>query len=314
VNRDTVGVHPDEQVITGEAVAVDLRLAGAGSRGIAALIDIALATVIQLALIIVLLIIGAGTNSDAFATVLIVTILLVTLGYPVGMETLWRGRTVGKATMGLRVVRDDGGPIRFRHAFVRGLVGVILEKPGLTYGLAALIPMLASSRKKRLGDMAAGTIVLQERVPGRLEAPITMPPPLAGWAASLDLSAVDDGLALRMRHFLTRATQLTPDARATLEHQMVGEVTTRVGAPPPDAPGWAVLTAVLAERRRRAFAATQPVAQAVPWAPSPQWVPSPQPAVPVVAAPPAAAQPPPTPAPAASQPPPASTTGFAPPA
>ena len=105
------------------------------------------------------------------------------------METLWRGRTLGKAAMGLRVVRDDGGPIRFRHAFVRGLVGVVLDKPGITYGLGALIPMHRDEHgKKRLGDMAAGTIVLQERVPAQLDAPVAMPPPLAGWAAGLDLA------------------------------------------------------------------------------------------------------------------------------
>ena len=68
--------------------------------------------------------------------------------------------------MGLRVVRDDGGPIRFRQALVRGLAGVFLEKLGITYGLLALILIVAGASKKRLGDHLAGTIVLQERVPG----------------------------------------------------------------------------------------------------------------------------------------------------
>jgi uncharacterized RDD family membrane protein YckC len=301
--QDTSGVHPDRQVVTGEAVAVELRLAGVGSRGVAALNDIAIVTVTELLLFLLILVIGPGSNISSLLTVVIVTEVLVGVGYPVLMETLWRGRTLGKAVMGLRVVRDDGGPIRFRHAFVRGLAGVVLEKPGITDGVLALICIAAGSRKKRVGDLLAGTIVLQERVPARLEAPIAMPPPLTGWAASLDLSGVDDALALRMRQFLGRASQFTPDARATLEHQLASEVVLRVGQPPPQTPGWAILMAVLAERRRRAFAATPP-----PTAPPPLWNAPPQyfagPAPGPVAAPPAdiSSAPPPT------------SDGFAPPA
>jgi uncharacterized RDD family membrane protein YckC len=294
----TGGVYP-HQVVTGEAVAVDLRLAGVGSRGIAALIDIVIVTIIQIAVLVVILAIGPGNNADAAVSILIVAVVGVTVGYPVGLETLWRGRTLGKAVMGLRVVRDDGGPIRFRHAFVRGLVGVFVDKPGITYGLAAFIPMMVGARHKRLGDLAAGTVVLQQRVPSRIDAPIAMPPALAGWAATLDLSAVDDGLALRVRQFLGRARQLTPTAQATLEHQLTTEITARIGPPPPNTPGWAVLAAVLAERRRRAFnqysAAPQPP---TPWSPTPPaaWSPAPGAATPTT--------------PEAAPAPPDPTTGF----
>jgi uncharacterized RDD family membrane protein YckC len=251
-----VVMYPEQQIVTGEAVAVDLRLAGVGSRGAAALIDLFLVAVLQLAVLIPILIFGVSSGSgDGLVALLIVGIVGISVGYPVGMETLWRGRTLGKAIMGLRVVRDDGGPIRFRHALVRGLIGVIVEKTGLTYGIGALISMLISSRNKRIGDLFAGTIVVQERVPGRIDAPVDMPPALASWAAGLDLSAVDDALAMRLRQFFGRAAQLTPDARATLEHQLANEVTARVGPPPADAPAWAVISAILAERRRRAYAA-----------------------------------------------------------
>lgn len=262
--EQTSGVHPDEQVVTGEAVALDLRLAGVGSRGVAAIIDLAIETAALMVLVILVAIAGLDTNATTLTTLLLVAEVVIIVGYPVTMETLWRGRTLGKAAMGLRVVRDDGGPIRFRHAFVRGLVGVVLDKPGATVGLAALFPMMFTTRKKRLGDLAAGTIVLQERVSGNLDAPVAMPPQLAGWAAALDLSGVNDTLALRMRQFLGRAYQFTPDARATLEHQIASEVVSRVGPPPPHTPGWAVISAVLAERRQRAFMATQPTLQP-PW-------------------------------------------------
>ncbi|HWC34942.1 MAG TPA: RDD family protein [Mycobacteriales bacterium] len=287
----------DGTVVTGEAVEIALPLAGVGSRGIAALIDYAVTTAAMIA--VLLLVIAAGSSSDltAVLTEVLLVVVLVQLGYPVAMETLWQGKTLGKAAMGLRVVRDDGGPIRFRHAFVRGLVGVVLDKPGISYGLLALVPMLVSKRAKRLGDMAAGTVVLQERVPARVEAPIAMPPPLAGWASALDLAGIDEALATRVRQFLTRAAQLNVETRDAMERQLVGEVAGRIGVAPPPAPGWAILAAVLAERRRRAFAAAMPppgVPPAAGWGASP-----PQPASYF------------PPAPGPSDPPP--PTGFAPP-
>jgi uncharacterized RDD family membrane protein YckC len=250
-----VAVYPDHLIVTGEAVAVDLRLASIGSRALAALIDIVLTTLLQLAVLIPLIVGSSFTNGDSFAALLLLAIVGISLGYPVGFETLWRGRTPGKAIMGLRVVRDDGGPIRFRHALGRGLLGVVLEKPGISSGLLALIPMIFTSRSKRLGDLFAGTIVLQERVPGRIGPAVAMPPALAGWAVGLDLSAVDDWLAMRLRQFLNRAGQLSPEARDGLERQLAAEIVAKVGPSPPGAPAWAVIAAILAERRRRAEAA-----------------------------------------------------------
>jgi uncharacterized RDD family membrane protein YckC len=248
----------EQSIVTGEAVAIDLPLAGLGSRAVAALIDLLVMYALLFIILIVVIGIGTGDSLTAVLTEVLVVVVIVQLGYPVTLETLWRGRTLGKAAMGLRVLRDDGGPIRFRHALVRNLVGVVLEKPGLTYGVLPLVLILVSKRAKRLGDMAAGTIVMQDRVPARIEAPIPMPPQLAGWASALDLAGVDEGLAMRLRQFFERAGQLNPDTRTSLESQLLNEVIGRVGAPPSPAPGWAILSAVLAERRRRAFAATTP--------------------------------------------------------
>jgi uncharacterized RDD family membrane protein YckC len=256
-------VHGDQHVVTGEAVAVELQLAGAGSRGIAAMVDIGLVLLAQLLVLALVLAIGPGSNDATISTVVIVAEVLIVLGYPVITETLTRGRTLGKAMMGLRAVRDDGGPIRFRHAFVRGLVGVVLDKPGITLALAAFIPMLIDPRHKRLGDHAAGTLVLQVRVPAQPNLDVQMPPALAGWASTLDLSGVDDGLALAIRQYLSRASALTPQARAGVEAGLIGALAGRIPAPPPGAPAWAVLTAVLAERRRRA-AYPRPTAPVAP--------------------------------------------------
>lgn len=240
-----------EPIVTGEAVAVALRPAGIGSRGIALVID----QVVQLALLLLLVwaatSIGETADTAAAAALILSLFVGVILGYPVGFEALWRGRTPGKAAMGLRVVRDDGGPIRFRHAFVRGLVGVVVDRPGLSVGLLALVPMLATARSKRLGDLAAGTMVVQERVPAKIPPPPQMPPPLAGWAAGLDLTQVTDELALELRHFLARAGQLAPWARDEMGQRLHQELVARTGPPPQGAPAWAYFSAVLAERRRR---------------------------------------------------------------
>jgi uncharacterized RDD family membrane protein YckC len=284
----------DGQVVTGEAVALELRTAGAGSRGIAAVIDFAVTGTL---LIVALIIVAAVSSSVDRATtdaLALVGYVGTILGYPVLMETLWHGRTLGKAAMGLRVVRDDGGPIRFRHAFVRGLIGVVVDKPGITAAVAAFVPMLATARNKRFGDVMAGTIVLSERVPGGFDVAVTMPPPLAGWAAGLDLAAVDDALAMRARQLLLRASQLSPVALRQLQRGVAQELVARVGPPPLGAPDWAVLAAVVAERRRRALAGSiPPAAPRRPAEPPSTQTPSPSPS--------------PTPAPSTGG-------GFAPPA
>lgn len=239
------------QIVTGEAVALDLRVARIGSRSVALAIDL----LARVAAIFALGVLFGGTSVlDAAAgrAVVLVLYVAVVVGYPVAFETLWSGRTPGKAAMGLRVVRDDGGPIRFRHALIRGLVGVFVELPGVTLFVAAIVSSLASERGKRLGDRTAGTVVVQERVPTRAMAAVPMPAPLAQWAATLDLSRVSNELALGIRAFFERSGELSPPARDQLGHSLTSAVVAAISpAPPPDAPAWAILAAVLAERRRR---------------------------------------------------------------
>jgi hypothetical protein len=183
------------------------------------------------------------------------------------MEWLARGRTLGKMALGLRVVRDDGGPIGFRQALVRGLAGLVLEKPGLIFPFTTVIGVLTmvfSSREKRLGDMMAGTFVLNERAGPRrvLQAQeFAVAPQLQPWAASLDLSRLDDQLALGVRQFVVRAYQMTPEAQLALGADLRARVEAVIAPPPPpDTPTPWVLITVLAERRRRAeLAAPQPV-------------------------------------------------------
>jgi len=257
--------HAEPRLVSGEAVELDIRVARAGSRVPALLIDIVVQVMLFYALmtlgglVLVLLAVSGllmvdGTLAGGLFVVLVVVVLI---GYPATMETLTRGRTVGKLALGLRVVRDDGGPIRFRQALTRALVGASLEWPGvvlppLTW-LASLWMMIAHPHGKRLGDLAAGTIVIHERTPEAWGWVPAMPPHLAGWARTLDLVGLDDDLALAVRHFLARNRQLKEPARSRLGYQLARQVAAVTNPPPPPGtPGWAYLAAVLAERHRRA--------------------------------------------------------------
>jgi uncharacterized RDD family membrane protein YckC len=305
--------QPDA-LVTGDAVVLELRLAKLASRGLALAIDLA----VQLTVLFVgVLVVGGllGSADEALAAALGLTFFVaVVVGYPVAMETSTRGRSLGKLALGLRVVREDGGPARFRHAFVRALLGVV--EIWLSFGSIALIASLASRQGRRLGDYLAGTVVVRERVPVAGHPVAPMPPPLAGWATGLDLSRLPDDLALAARQFLTRAGELSPAAR----EDMGSRIATAVAAvtappPPPGTPPWAFLAAVLAERRRRELARmgvpAPGAAQPFPAGPAAPYAP------PVVAAPyaplpygpqhPDAAPPPP-------QPPDVPPGPFAPPA
>ncbi len=231
-------------VVTGEAVALDVRLAHWPSRLLAKLLDFIAQFIV---FFLLLLIVGQlASDSDAAAAIVLCVVVVVFVGYSVLLETVWRGRTLGKAALGLRVVRDDGGPVRFRHALVRGIM-FPLEGWG-----PALFASIFSKRGKRFGDMLAGTIVVQERVPGATAMPVQMPAPLAWWATTLDLSRFDDDLALACRRFLARQGELNPASRDAMGGELVAAVLARVTPPPPPGtPGWAYLSAVLAERRHR---------------------------------------------------------------
>jgi uncharacterized RDD family membrane protein YckC len=296
-------------VVTGEAVALDVRLAHWPSRLLAFLIDVIVQYILWLLITLILTRALSDADSDLAAAVAIAALVVVVLGYPVTLETLWRGRSLGKAALGIRVVRDDGGPERFRHAVARGIL-MPLEFWG-----PALLSSIISRRAKRLGDLLAGTVVVQERVPGRNSAPVAMPPPLAGWATTLDLSRMPNDLALAVRQFLARQHELKPAARDAMGNSLVSAVLAAVSPPPPPGtPGWAYLSAVLAERRRREemrLQAAAPVAAAWAGRPAPPvaagWSSQPAPPSP----PPGHAAPPGHPAPP-PEPPPASP--FAPPA
>ena len=238
--------------VTGEAVVLDLRPARVASRGLGFAVDATIQVSILVGLVAATAWLASQVDADAalVAVMSLVAVVAALVGYPVATETLTRGRTVGMLALGLRVVRDDGGPERFRHALVRALFGVV--ELWVTFGSVALIASLSSQTGKRLGDQFAGTVVVVERSPGRDAPSVLVPPWLTGWAASADLSRVPDALALSARQFLLRADQLSPAARIETGTRLAADVAARVSPPPPPGtPVEAVLAAVVGERGRR---------------------------------------------------------------
>ncbi|UUU22605.1 RDD family protein [Streptomyces sp. DSM 40750] len=239
------------ELVTGEAVALELRPAKLPSRALAVLVDLIVAMVVYFAVVLILVLATAGLDEAAQMAISIASFLLVLVGGPIAVETLSHGRSLGKLACGLRVVRDDGGPIRFRHALVRGAVGVV--EILMTFGVVACIASLVSARGRRLGDVFAGTLVVRERVPAGQTAFMPPPPPwLVGRFSGLDLSAVPDGLWLAIRQYLTRMRQLDPHVGAAMAERLASDLAARTGAPAPHGvPPGAYLAAVVHERQAR---------------------------------------------------------------
>ncbi|WP_299443177.1 RDD family protein [uncultured Phycicoccus sp.] len=239
-----------EDVVTGEGVAVELPVASTMHRAASGIIDLAVAVALLIGMIWGLGVLVADTSNAVATAVTLVGVVAVTVAFPATVETLTRGRTLGKLALGLRVVRDDGGPITARHAIARALVGFV--EIYLLSGIAPLVSSIVNPRCKRLGDLAAGTYVVTQRSKLRLQPPPQMPAPLEAWARSADVAALPSGLTVAVRQFLARAGALTPESREPIGRQLLGEVLRYVApAPPPGFHGEYVLAAVIAERRRR---------------------------------------------------------------
>lgn len=255
-------VYPKGRLVSGEAVELDVRVARLGSRSLAFFIDlVALALVGLLVFVVGSLLLRAIAYAvlDEALGVAIDTVLFLVVfpGIPIAVETLSKGRSLGKMMLGLRVVRDDGGPVRFRHSLIRGVSALAVEFPGLLMPgiswLAAIGVMLIHPSGKRFGDLMAGTIVIFEHTPKAGFWTPAMPRGLAAWGRVADLTDVDDELALAVRHFLARNRAIGQPARSRLGAALERELHARVTPPPPaGTPGWAFLAAVLAERYRRA--------------------------------------------------------------
>ncbi|WP_030267708.1 RDD family protein [Streptomyces violens] len=240
------------ELVTGEAVVLGLRPARLPSRALAVLIDLAVTWAGYILISMALFAATGSLDSAALAALSVAAFVLVLVGVPIVVETLSHGRSLGKLACGLRVVREDGGPIRFRHALVRGAMGAI--EIVLTMGVVACIASLVSARGRRLGDVFAGTVVVRERTPVPQGGSALPPPPpwLMGQLGALDLSRVPDSWWLTVRQYLARAGQLDPQVGWRIAGQLAEDFVGWTGAVPPQGvhPA-AYLSAVVAERQGR---------------------------------------------------------------
>ena len=262
------GVRTDG-IVTPEAVVLEFETAGLASRLLAGFVD----AVVQ-ALVLFLVLMAAFGLGEAgvdlaglgSASIYVLFFLLV-FAYPAVFETLWRGRTPGKAALGLRVVTVEGGPIRFRHAAIRAILGVFDKYLGS--GLVGVVAVLLTRRNQRLGDLVAGTIVLRERSGARAPSAVrfTAPPGLEAYVASLDMARLTHEDYGAVRSFLLRAPSLAPAARAHLASQLAGPVAARLSASPPAGlPPEVFLVCVAAAHQQRNAAPSAPPAFTSVWA------------------------------------------------
>jgi len=233
-----------DRTVTAEAVRVHVDVAGLGSRMIAGLID----SLLQFAVVFGILSavgVGGGTSSTVEVVVVLLVLFLVVWGYYPLFEFFLHGRTPGKAAQRLRVVRTDGQPAGGASILVRNLIRIV---DVFALPFLAVISMAMSSRAQRLGDLAAGTYVVRERV--RL-APEASPPPLRADLANLDATGLSEREYDVIRSFLTRRSRLDPAARRNLASQLAASVRDRVGSLPMGLSDEATLEAVAQSYRRR---------------------------------------------------------------
>ena len=243
---------PDQLSIeTPEQVALEFPLAGVGSRFLAVSIDTLLQIVIGLLVLAAVsgtwsLIGEAGRGRGAwFLAVLVITVFLLFYGYFMAFEAFWHGQTPGKRLIGLRVLSVTGRPARFHEAILRNLLRVIDQIPGV-YAIG-IVTMLVSSRHQRLGDLAAGTVVVHEKA---LSVPVlTVAAPAAGGAWSG--AGLSEAELLLAETFLQRRHELTPEVRETHARAIADKLRARLGPAAPPLEPEALIEALHARARTR---------------------------------------------------------------
>ena len=222
-------------VATPEGVTLEVTLAGVGSRFAAGVIDQLLRWSVLLALVTLLAVLQEGISDDGISgtgvVTIIVAVFLVQFGYDVLFETLASGRTPGKRWTGLRVVKKGGTPVGFLASALRNILRIVDSLPG--FYLVGILSVMFTANNQRLGDLAAGTIVVRER---RQSTALPSSPRASGPAPAdstlYDVSAVSAEEVATVRRFLERRATLTPEARDRLAHEMATRLGPKVVGPP----------------------------------------------------------------------------------
>ncbi|MHB9025987.1 MAG: RDD family protein [Armatimonadota bacterium] len=232
------------EIVTPENVTIRYELAGFGTRGIAAVVDWLLQVVAILVLVSIYSLLSwllSDENSvwqsfeemvqSSLLAIAILTFFLIMWGYHILFETLWNGETPGKRWLKLRVIKDGGYPLDFRAAVIRNLVravDILPALPGLpSYGLA-FVTVLANPRYKRLGDFAAGTLVVRH---GQESAAATQHPGFGKAEVFRLLDAAFLGQLSRLTREEYRMVQHYLERRSDLPPALRGEFARRLAEP-----------------------------------------------------------------------------------
>jgi len=239
-------IYETDQVITGEAVALKIQPASPVQLIAAGIIDLFLSIGVAMAALVFLSLVGS-LDPEAAATYVILALVLAVVLIPAVVETVTQGRSLGRWALGVQIVRDDGGAIRFRHAIIRSLAG--LFEIYMTFGSIAFIVTIANVRHKRLGDLLAGTYPVSLNSGAQLPPPLIMPLELSSWARQADVSRLPGTLAWRARQFLNTASDLEPAHREQFSRSLAAEIGPYVSPSPPPTHPERFLAAVLVIRR-----------------------------------------------------------------
>jgi uncharacterized RDD family membrane protein YckC len=214
--------------VTPEAVQIHPDVAGVGSRTIALIVD----TALQVALLIPVLFLplADGLSSTGETVVVAIVVFVVLWLYYPAFEWLRHGQTPGKRFQGIRVVRTDGQPAGLAPVLVRNLVRIV---DVMLLPFLALISMVITKRSQRLGDLAAGTMVVRERA---LPAPSVVPWLVQAEAPSqtLDTSGLTERDYTVLRTFLTRRSSLETVARQQLAARLAARLREQLRERPDD--------------------------------------------------------------------------------
>lgn len=239
-------------IITGEAVVLHLRPASFVLRAVGCIIDYVAYGLGLVGSLVLLERLLAGFDSSAARALVIAIVVLWLVGVPVAVETLARGKSLGRLVMGLRIVRDDGGAIRFRHAFIRAMLALL--EILVLFGSLALLVSFSNERGKRLGDMLAGTYSMRERRGKVTPLAVPVPQQLRPWAELADVGRIPDVLAGRVARYIRQAPSMTPASRSRVAAELATELLPLVSpGPPQGCPPEQFLLAVVAERRERDY-------------------------------------------------------------
>ncbi|GAI40108.1 unnamed protein product, partial [marine sediment metagenome] len=157
------------KIETPESIDLSFELAGIGSRFVAQLLDdllkVLIIAVVAIGAAFLIPIVAGGFQSQVITYIgvglLIGILFIIYFGYDIYFEAKNNGQTPGKKMAGIRVIKDGGYPLDLPAVFIRNLVGIVDTLP--SYYILGAIVMILNKKQQRLGDMAAGTIVIRER-------------------------------------------------------------------------------------------------------------------------------------------------------